>query len=194
MNMDDQDVSEIMGPMFESLAKDGAAALKALDLPADAKVLDVGTGEGKFAIFLALQGFDVLTGEPATDETRYAGKDWASAAGAMGVRDKIRFEPFDAGAMPFEADSFGAVFFFGVLHHIDEQNRADALREALRVVKPDGAVVFFEPKEATLEKLWVKDPGHPPAADPSAYLAGQAVTEERRIGAMMDIFIYRHAS
>ncbi len=179
--------------LAESLAavgEDGTVALRELNLPADAAVLDVGTGNGKFAIWLAMQGFDVLTGEPATDTTRYAGKDWAANAEEMGVRDKIRFEHFDASDIPFEPGSFDAVFFFGVLHHVDEAARADVFREALRIVKKGGAVVFFEPRRELLEKMWESDPGHPHAADPSSYRPDSGVREQRIDGTRMDIFIY----
>ena len=169
--------------LAESLAavgEDGARALQELALPADAAILDVGTGNGKFAIWLATQGFRVLTGEPATDTTHYAGRDWAANAEEAGVRDRIHFEHFDASDMPF-----------GVMHHVDESIRGDVFREALRVVKKDGSVVFFEPRKALLEKMWESDPGHPHAADPSDYLPDPNVQEQRIEGSRMDVFIYR---
>src|SRR4051812_22546040 len=101
-SMDRETVSKVLGPRFEIVAGDGGLALRELGLPAGAAVLDVGTGAGNFAIFLALQGYRVVTGEPGTDTSRYAGQDWASNAENVGVRDRIRFEPFDAGNMPFE--------------------------------------------------------------------------------------------
>lgn len=166
-------------------------ALGQLHLPVDATLLDVGTGMGTFAIFLAMQGYRVVTGEPATDRSQYAGRDWAANAQAAGVLDRIRFEAFDAGRMPFAGDSFDSVFFFGVLHHIEEGLRRDVLREALRVVKGEGAVVFFEPRREMLERIWVDDPGHPLAADPSLYLPGEGETEQRLQGAWMDVYVYR---
>lgn len=183
-------VAGILGPTFGVVSTDGATALKALDLPADAEVLDVGTGKGLFAIYLALQGYRVLTGEPSTDTSHYAGQDWAQKAEKVGVRDNIRFQAFDAGDMPFESESFDAVFFFGVLHHIAEPVRSHVMREALRVAKASGAVVFLEPGNHMLEKVRVDDPEHPDAADPSNYLTNQNVREHRIDGALMDIRIY----
>jgi SAM-dependent methyltransferase len=188
--MNSEAIAQILGPRFEIVAADGARALRELGLPPGATVLDVGTGAGNFAIFLALRGHRVVTGEPATDTSRYAGQDWAARAEKVGVRDRIRFEPFDASAMPFAPGAFDAVFFFGVLHHIPEGRRPGVLREALRVAKPGGAVVFFEPRREMLEKLWVDDPDHPPAANPGDYLAGRAVRERRIEGSFMDVFIY----
>ena len=131
-----------------------------------------------------------LSGEPGTDTSRYAGKDWAANAEKAGVRERIRFQAFDAGKMPFASDAFDAVFFFGVLHHVDERSRAGVVREALRVAKANGAVVLFEPRPEMLQRLWVDDPAHPPAANPSAYLPPGRVRERRLEGAFMDIFIY----
>jgi SAM-dependent methyltransferase len=187
-------LTDILGSNFAAIASDGALALAQLELPRTAKVLDVGTGEGKFAIFLALEGFDVLTGEPSTDATHYAGKDWARNAERAGVRDKIRFRDFSAAATPFEDGAFDAVFFFGVLHHIDEGERRDVLKETVRILNNGGAVVFFEPRKQTLERLWETDPGHPLAANPADYLPDAPLSELRLQGAMMDIFIYRRAA
>src|SRR6476661_5379352 len=103
-------IGEILGSRFEAVSADGARALNELGLPADAKILDVGTGKGYFAIYLASQGYQVLTGEPGTDKSHYAGKDWAINAKKVGVLDNIRFEAFDAGKLPFESEAFDSVF------------------------------------------------------------------------------------
>jgi len=189
--MEREDAIEALGPMFDAITADGALALKELDLSHDAAVLDVGTGKGYFAICLALNGFNVLTGEPETDRSRYAGQEWAENAEKVGVRDRLRFEAFDASQMPFDAQAFDAVFFFGVLHHVDEGERTKVLGEALRVSKIGGAVVFFEPKQETLEKVWMNDPDHPHAAVPSDYVGAAQVDERRLTGSLMDIYIYK---
>src|SRR5215472_19016747 len=168
-------MAKILGPRFDAVSKDGGRSLKELGLPPDAAILDVGTGNGNFAIYLASQGFQVLTGEPSTDRSHYAGRDWALNAKKAGVLDKIRFQAFDASKLPFESEAFDAVFFCGVLHHVSEHLRGDVFREALRVSKRNGVVVFFEPRREMLERLWVDDPSHPLAANPAAYLADHRV-------------------
>jgi SAM-dependent methyltransferase len=188
--MDTKAIGKILGPKFDAVSGDGQRALQELGLPPDAAILDVGTGNGNFAIYLASQGFQVLTGEPSTDRSHYAGRDWALNAKRAGVLDKIRFQAFDASKLPFESEAFDAVFFFGVLHHVSEHLRGDVFREALRVSKQDGVVVFFEPRKEMLERLWVDDPGHPLAANPSNYLLDQSIHEHRIEGSFMDIFIY----
>lgn len=184
------EIEKRLGPRFTRVAQDGALALAELNLPPHAAVLDVGTGKGTFAIYLASQGFEVLTGEPSTDATQYANQDWAVQAQEAGVLDRIRFEPFDASHMPFAAKRFDAVFFFGVLHHIAESDRPAVLREALRVVKDSGAVVFFEPRQAMLEIVWKTDPHHPPAANPTIYLGDAQVQSHFIEGAWMDLYIF----
>lgn len=190
-SVDTQAIGKILGEKFEGVAGEGALALAELNLPLDAAILDVGTGKGYFAIFLASRGYRVLTGEPSTDRSHYAGQAWALNAEKAGVRDRIRFEPFDAAKLPFTAESFDAVFFFGVLHHVPEAGRSDVLREAFRVVKPGGAVVLFEPRAELLKRLRTGDPGHPQAANPSQYLPSSNIRERRLEGALMDIFLYR---
>lgn len=192
--MDAQAIGRILGEKFEGVAGEGALALAKLQLPLDAAILDIGTGKGYFAIYLASRGYRVLTGEPISDRSKYAGQDWAMNAEKAGVRDRIRFEYFDATQLPFAPGSFDAVFLFGVLHHVPEAQREDVAREALRVAKKDGAVVFFEPRAELLKRLWAEDAGHPHAANPSRYLPGASFLEERLEGALMDIFVYTRSA
>lgn len=189
--METNNIIEILGPMFNVISTDALTAVNELGLTPDADILDVGTGAGNFAIFMASIGFSVLTGEPASDTTHYAGKNWLENATKVGVQDNIRFEAFDAENMPFENNSFDAIFFFGVLHHINEKVRQDAFREAERVAKEKGAIVFFEPKKETLEKVWVNDPEHPLAANPTDYAADLDLNETKLTGSLMDIYVYR---
>lgn len=179
-----------LGPIFKLIAADLMVALDQIQLPERAPVLDVGTSEGYSAIALALQGFDVSTGEPASEHSRYANKSWALNAELMGVRNNIRFEPFGAELMPYADETFAAVVLFGVLHHIDEPLRSPALAEAMRVLQHGGSLVIFEPTAATLEMAWKHDPDHPPAASPDEYQP-QAQQREQLEGGLMDIYIYR---
>ena len=191
VKMDTKAIGEVLGEKFEGVAGDAALALAELQLPTGAAILDVGTGKGYFAIYLASQGYRVLTGEPSTDHSHYAGQDWASNAEKAGVRDRIRFEHFNAAEMPFPPESFDAIFFYGVLHHVPESLRGDVLREAFRVAKQDGVVVLFEPRAELLQRLWRDDPGHPRAAEPAKHLPGPHIQERRMEGALMNIFICR---
>ncbi len=189
--MTDDELIELLGPTYRAVSTLGAKVLSEIDLPAGGRVLDVGTGAGKSAIFMARQGFAVVTGEPDDDTTHYARLPWAENAAKAGVADRISFEHFSAGAMPFDTDSFDAVIYFGVLHHIEASERNAALAESLRVCRPAGAVVFFEPTMAQVERIWETDPVHPLPANPGDYVAAGAAVEERIDGGMMDIYLYR---
>lgn len=149
--MNRKEISRILGPKFESMLGDCVLALDDLRLSKDAAILDIGTGKGYCAISLASQGFQVITGEPSTDTSRYAGQAWSQNAEKIGVRDKISFQAFDATHLTFESATFDAVFLFGVLHHVDEHDRNDVFSEALRVAKESGVVVFFEPRRKMVE-------------------------------------------
>jgi SAM-dependent methyltransferase len=192
--MDTKAIGEILGPRFDAVSEDGGRALKELGLPADAAILDVGTGNGYLAIYLASQGYQVLTGEPSTDKSHYAGKDWALNAKKAGVFENTRFEAFDPNKLPFESEAFDAVFFFGILHRIDENVRREVLREALRVSKESGLVVFFELRQEMPEGIRVDDLGHPLSANPSDYLRDQRARERRIEGSLMNITIYKKAA
>jgi len=191
--MDIEEAAKRISPQFEHIAADGLLALEQLQLPAGAEVLDVGTGVGNFAVFLALRGFDVLTGEPETDTSRYARQNWTARAEAVGVAERIRFQPFNASAMPFADGRFAAVFFFGVLHHVEEGERRHVFSEALRVVKPGGYVVFFEPTAELLDQIKDRDPGHPPAANPDDYRGDAPAAATKLRGRRMNIYFYRAA-
>ncbi len=56
----------------------------------------------------------------------------------------------DATALPFAPESFGAVFDYGIIHHIP--NWSDALKEIYRVLKPGGECIFEEVSSETWQK------------------------------------------
>lgn len=100
------------------------------------KVLDLGCGAGETSVYLALCGADVTACDIAEEFLRVAER----LAAKYGVT--IRTVPAEAGRLPFEDQSFDAVFGNGVLHHVELDPTAAEVR---RVLKSGGRAVFVEP-------------------------------------------------
>jgi SAM-dependent methyltransferase len=122
-----------------------------LDLTKNSKVLDIGTGAGIMTMSLALNEFEVLTGEPDKEYEDYEEHeghegceypDWREAVKVFGVEHKIIYQYFNAERLPFSTESFDGVFLYDTLHHII--NKEKALSECLRVVKPKKVVCIIE--------------------------------------------------
>jgi SAM-dependent methyltransferase len=107
----------------------------------DEKVLDVGCGRGLFAVGAAKR---LKSGRVTAVDIR---PDDAARENAKleGVADKIRIETADALKLPFQNDSFDTVLSSLALHHLESHaDRATALREMARVLKPGGRLAVFD--------------------------------------------------
>ena len=129
-------------------------AIHQLDLAENSKVIDIGTGAGVMAVSLALNGFDVLTGEPEGEYEEHREHeyhlghgypDWEEAVKAFGVEHKVRYQYLNAEHLTFPDESFDGVFLYDTLHHIE--NKKAALSECLRVLTPHNAVCIVEMNE-----------------------------------------------
>jgi ubiquinone/menaquinone biosynthesis C-methylase UbiE len=107
-------------------------------LPLRGRVLDIGTGKGRFVIPLARHVADITTVDVQVEEQRVARLEAAYA----GVADRIRFVIHDARCLPWPACSFDAVVSWNVFHHLDDPERV--FSEMLRVLKPRAKLVWAD--------------------------------------------------
>jgi SAM-dependent methyltransferase len=98
-------------------------------------VLDIGCGHGALARRLVREGLAVTGIDPAPD---------AIAAAQQSVAE-AQFAVAGAEALPFDPGSFDACIFLNSLHHVPVPLMGQALREALRVLRPGGEVIVIEP-------------------------------------------------
>ncbi|MEO6994597.1 MAG: methyltransferase domain-containing protein [Lacunisphaera sp.] len=141
--------------------KDVAAALADIPVPAGGRALDVATGGGHTALYLAQQGWQVTAGDIAARMLENARK----LAEDAGCRIETRL--FPAEDLPFPAESFDLVSSRVAPHHFSSPDKF--VTEVARVLKPggyflliDGTVPDADPETEKwlhgVEKL--RDPSH----------------------------------
>ncbi len=115
----------------------------------DENVLDIGCGRGLFLIAAAQRlkngkatGVDVWRAEDLSGNTAEAALNNAKAEG---VANRIKIENTDARKLPFGANTFDVVVSSLAIHNIDgNTERAKALREIARVLKPGGYLAILD--------------------------------------------------
>jgi len=138
-------VDDILNDEGESVLRQIAPFWK---LPAEARVLDVGSGVGSFVLACRRRGIRAFGIEP--DRIGQGGRVTAIQIARRRLEDPV-FVSGVGEKLPFADASFGLVTMNQVLEHVSDQ--ASVVREAVRVVKPGGAVYvacpnylrFYEP-------------------------------------------------
>ena len=100
------------------------------------RVLDIGTGTGQLAVYLARAGFEVTGVDIAENMVAQAGQYAASQ------NLDIRFRTGDAEHLDFEDNSFDAVVSRNLLWTLPHPE--NALKEWRRVLAPDGVLVLSD--------------------------------------------------
>lgn len=187
--MDAKQIAEIFDAEFGFVFKFLDKVVKHINLDKESKILDIGTGVGRMSITLALNGYSVLTGEPDFDESEYAKQDWLNNAKKVNVDHMITFQSFNAEKMPFDNNSFDAIYIQGALHHIED--KASAFNESVRVMKKGGILCIFEPTPFGIKQIRKKFATHPDAIDPMEYAKDHNLSVEKMEGTVFNAFIFR---
>ena len=99
------------------------------------RILDIGCGTGTLAIMLGRSHPDVeVIGLDPDPKALRRAKSKATRAGVS-----LKLDQGFADELPYTQDSFDRVFSSFMFHHLEEENREKALREVLRVLKPQGS-------------------------------------------------------
>jgi ubiquinone/menaquinone biosynthesis C-methylase UbiE len=121
--------------------------IRDLDLPPNARILEVGCGGGLASIALARNGHMV----DALDVTTVMLQMTRNDAADQGVQDRIRVLSGDVHALPFEAQTFDLVIAIGVLPWLHSERAA--LQEMQRVLKPNGHLLVTADNNARLNRI-----------------------------------------
>jgi SAM-dependent methyltransferase len=112
-------------------------------------VADIGGGPGTHATHLAGRGYDVVLVDPVQAHVAQAAQAAQLASGAV-----FACQLGDARELDLPDQSFDAVLLLGPLYHLAEaEDRQQALREALRVLRPGGRLIA----EVITRHAWILD-------------------------------------
>ena len=103
-------------------------------VPQGAKILDVGAGTGVYSIALAMDGYDIHAVELVEHNIEIFKAKLQSGGVTLPVEQGNALD-----LSRFADETFDAVLLFGPLYHLyTKEDKLTALREAKRVLKPDG--------------------------------------------------------
>jgi len=105
------------------------------------RVLDLGCGNGRHAIYFAREGFNAA-GIDISETAVEWGREWAARE-----RLEVDFRVGSITNLPFEDHSFDVIVSHGVLDHVPMEHAKSAMAEAARILRPHG-LFYFDLKSA----------------------------------------------
>jgi len=118
------------------------------------KILDIGSGKGRFLLELLARGYVVTSVDIDHTEQRFARLNVAYE----GLDERVRFLQADATCLPFGDAGFGTIVSVNALHHFTDWK--PLLSELLRVVDPRGTILladFNETGYAVLDRIYAAE-------------------------------------
>ena len=111
-----------------------------LGIGAESNVLEVGSGSGGPAVWLAARRGCRITGVAINE---HGIRNAAALAGDRGIAERVHFEAVDATRpLPFADESFDAIISNDAMCHL--ANRDSVLRDWFRLLKPGGRALFTD--------------------------------------------------
>jgi cyclopropane fatty-acyl-phospholipid synthase-like methyltransferase len=109
-----------------------------IEIPRDAKFLDIGCGCGQPAIEIIKQKHCYLDGITLNPQQGHKATELAMSEG---LTHRASFNVADATALPYDNHVFDSALLLESIHHI---GHAEALSEAFRVLKPGGTILIAD--------------------------------------------------
>lgn len=122
---------------FRNVDRENGDMLEMLDLPAEASVLEIGCGTGRFAIAAAQAGLEVTAVDVSEIMLEYV----TQKTGTLGL-PKITTQHAGFITMDFPAGCFDAAVSGAALHHLPDAWKFVALLNIARVLKPGGQFIL----------------------------------------------------
>ncbi|WP_313996183.1 methyltransferase domain-containing protein [uncultured Paenibacillus sp.] len=154
---------------WENAAREVRNMIGFLNLPAGAKVLDVGCGMGRHALALSALGFRVSGVDLSEELLREAARKDTERR-VRWLRGDMRHLPFANGSFDATVNFFTSFGYFG-----SEEENASVLGELRRVLKPGGRFLIDFLNPAYVRRTLV------PFSERTDGETGWTITESRRI-------------
>lgn len=131
-------------PQYFRLMFDLLNILQVMQVPAGGRILEIGSGPGWVTEILLMLGLEVDALEPAADLIAIAEERCSSLSFHYrhAAPTKVRFHQATLEEVEFGDQSFDAVLFFDVLHHVVDERLA--MKKCLNFLKANGCIGVVE--------------------------------------------------
>ena len=114
--------------------------LNMADLPAGAKILEIGCGAGRFTLPLLRRGYCVV----GTDVSEKSLAELAEFAKKENLLSRLELKAMNF-TQPVFIDEFDAVLIGNVIHHFDPEKKQQIINNIIQALKPGGKIAVWEP-------------------------------------------------